>query len=160
MPGRATITTPSIPAAVAAQRRTPTTSPRIGIDSTVISNGEMKLIVLACAICMLLTPNTNKTADPTTHSPRTTCNVGLRGHSARGSAERTSQPANAHEDHVPDARDLDHRHACGEVLRRGIGCGKHRGRDHRQSDAAQRIVGLRHQAVIRRVSSAAVLSIG
>ena len=55
-PGRTTISIPAMPAATAAQRRSPTTSPSSGMDRTVTMSGERKLIVVACAMVMLRMP--------------------------------------------------------------------------------------------------------
>jgi hypothetical protein len=56
MPGRTTTSIPNIPAATAAQRRGPMVSPRSGMDKIVISRGDRKLMVVACAIVICRTP--------------------------------------------------------------------------------------------------------
>ncbi|CAH1666114.1 hypothetical protein CHELA20_52146 [Hyphomicrobiales bacterium] len=70
-PGRTTMTTPMKPTMIAAQRRQPTFSPRIGMASAVTSNGETKEIDVASAIGRKLMAVTKSTVEPAMPIPRT-----------------------------------------------------------------------------------------
>ena len=69
LPGRMTISTPISPTSTAAQRRTPTTSPRNGMDSAVMNAGEMNEIAAASASGSRPSPAMKNAADPTSVTP-------------------------------------------------------------------------------------------
>ena len=81
-PGLTTMRTPASPTTMAAQRRTPMRSPRIGIDRMVTNSGDRKLMVVALASGSACRPVMNSADEPTRPSERTNCRAGLRDRSA------------------------------------------------------------------------------
>ena len=94
-PGRMTISTPSSPASTAAQRRMPTTSPRNGIDNAVMKAGEINEIAAASASGNRPSPAMKNAADPTSVTPRSTCNPGRRDRNAGRPLRAASTAAKA-----------------------------------------------------------------
>src|SRR5713226_2500464 len=72
-PGRRIISTPINPTAVAAQRRTPTLSPRKTIDSAVTNNGATKPVAEASAMGRNRKPEMKNSEDDNSATPRMTC---------------------------------------------------------------------------------------
>src|ERR1700712_152297 len=70
------ISTPTSPAIVASQRRTPTFSPRNAIDNAVTNNGAMKPVAEASAIGRNRSPEMKNNEDDNSATPRMTCRPG------------------------------------------------------------------------------------
>src|SRR5216684_1848744 len=75
-PGRRIISTPINPTAVAAQRRTPTLSPRKTIDSAVTNNGATKPVAEASAMGRNRRPEMKNSEDDNSATPRIACRPG------------------------------------------------------------------------------------